>query len=106
VPLESGEFRAVGGVSDADDAVAAGRGDAAAVGVEHGGKDLVGGVLIASGPKTTLRHNPINGQNFGRSLIASFWLLKGDPRLEFEMTFRSWRWKMSMGYGKARSAVG
>jgi hypothetical protein len=49
------------------------------------------GLPVASGPKTTLKRNPINEQDFGRSLIASFWSSKsgfGLDFLDFEMTLR------------------
>ena len=62
------------------------------------------GLPVANGPKTTLRRNPINEQGFGRSLVASFWSSKSDfglDFLDFEMTLRPWRWKMSICYGKA-----
>jgi hypothetical protein len=49
------------------------------------------GLHVASGPKTTLRRNPISEQDFGRPLVASFWSSKSDFWLglfDFKMTLQ------------------
>jgi hypothetical protein len=64
------------------------------------------GLPVAKGQETTLRHNPSSEQDLRRPVVASSWASKRDFGLDFlgcEITLRPWRWKMSIGYGKAQA---